>query len=206
VVAVKIVGDGRVLAVDGDGELGGAADDGGLAGGLGRERGAAEGGAVEVGGAGDVVGGEGFEIADRAVHHGGDGLHGSGLIGVVEAEDVTQLVENHAAEIEGRTADRTAVGIPGEVFVDDEVGFFGPNGLVTVVDERDGEGAAVEVLIVDRGGEENLVEVIAEQNLSLPAHPQQHKRCCHESSLRLLQAFVRLRIVRGKTRSETKPQ
>ena len=88
-----------------------------------------------------------IEVADGAVHDRGDSLGGDGLIRMVEAEDVAELVDEDTAQIEGGAA-VPAVGTPTLGGVHEHVGLGFPNCRGR---KRDRERAVVEWIAVNGG-------------------------------------------------------
>lgn len=168
VVAVKIVGDGRVLVINGDGQLRRAADGGGLGGGLSGEDRRDDGRCIKISDTRDVVGLERLDVGDETIESGGDVLAGRGEIGMGQSEDVAEFVEQDAAEIGGYglggwTPGGAAKGIPDDRFVDDDVGFTRTDGVaeaVGIVEEGGGEFEGAEGEAVGVGRKGDLIEPV----------------------------------------------
>ena len=158
-VVVESGAEHRGRVVYGDGEACGAGDVDGRGRGLGGDDRTYDRGAIEGGGPGAIVGGEGIEVTDGAVHDRGDSLGGDGLIRMVEAEDVAEFVNEDTAQIEGGAA-VPAVGIPTLGGVHEHVGLGFPKCRGR---KRDRERAVVEWIAVNGGRKEDVIDAVTER-------------------------------------------
>ncbi|MEJ1971561.1 MAG: hypothetical protein WDM96_03335 [Lacunisphaera sp.] len=101
----------------------------------------------------DVVVGQFVDAVDAAVHDGADGL--AGLVRVIQAEGVAQLVQDDPPDVEHVVPEGAAVGVPSQAALEEGIGLG--SFVAAAVAGGDRQRGVAKILAVNRGGKRQLV-------------------------------------------------